>query len=223
MVSGCTRSAVRCHDEAMSPNPPAHHRPRRQGPDDGVITVFVADEQHDEPVDGDRWSALAEAVLGAEGIVGEAELSVLFVDEAHITDLNERFMGHAGPTDVLSFPLDAVSDHPGTSATAGAGEGDVVAEVVAGGGGPLARTLYDPDDQPLLLGDVVICPAVAARQASAHAGSYEDEIALLLVHGVLHVLGMDHAEAAPREAMQARERALLAELHGPLAADPWAP
>lgn len=207
----------------MSPPTPSRPRGRRQGPDDGVVTVFVADEQDDHPVDGDRWSALAERVLAAEGVAGEAELSVLFVDEAHITDLNERFMGHTGPTDVLSFPLDAVVDHlPGTDATGRAAvEVDVVAEVVAGGGGPLARSLPDPDDQPILLGDVVICPAVAARQAATHAGSYDDEIALLLVHGVLHVLGMDHAEAADREAMQARERALLAELHGPLAADPW--
>ena len=186
-----------------------------------MVTVFVADEQQDHPVDGDRWSAFVERVLAAEGIEGEAELSVLFVDEAHITDLNERFMGHTGPTDVLSFPLDAVADHnPGSGA--GAGEGDAVAEVVAGGGGPLARPFFDPDDQPLLLGDVVVCPAVAARQAPTHAGSYDDEVALLLVHGVLHVLGLDHAEPAERDAMQARERTLLAELHGPLAGDPWA-
>ena len=65
---------------------------------------------------------------------------------------------------------------------------------------------------PLLLGDVVICPAVAARQAPDHAGTVDDELALLVVHGVLHVLGHDHAEAHERPAMQARERQLL-ELH----------
>jgi probable rRNA maturation factor len=126
---------------------------------------------------------------------------VLFVDEDHIAELNARHLGHDGPTDVLSFPIDGVPD-------------------VAAGLGPL-RTIDDPDDQPLLLGDVVICPAVAARQASGHAGSYEDEVALLLVHGILHVLGMDHAADDERVAMQARERELLGRFHGPLARDPW--
>ena len=65
----------------------------------------------------------------------------------------------------------------------------------------------------MLLGDVVVCPAVAARQAPEHAGSYDDELALLVVHGVLHVLGMDHAEAGEAAAMQARERELLDRYH----------
>jgi probable rRNA maturation factor len=86
---------------------------------------------------------------------------------------------------------------------------------------PAGRAAPDLDDQPLLLGDVVISPAVAARQAPEHAGSYEDEVALLLVHGILHVLGMDHAADDERVAMQARERALLAQFHGELARDPW--
>jgi probable rRNA maturation factor len=189
---------------------------RRSGPDSGEPTVFVADEQSDgpdteadgaaipprgHPVDRERWSTLATQVLLASGVQGEAELSVLFVDEEHIAELNARHLGHEGPTDVLSFPIDGVPE-------------------VAAGLGPL-RTIDDPDDQPLLLGDVVICPAVAARQAAGHAGSYEDEVALLLVHGVLHVLGMDHAEDGERVAMQARERELLSRFHGPLARDPW--
>jgi probable rRNA maturation factor len=71
----------------------------------------------------------------------------------------------------------------------------------------------DPGDPPLLLGDVVICPAVAARNAPTHAGTYDDELALLVVHGVLHVLGMDHAEPEEEAAMQAKERDLLARFH----------
>ena len=67
----------------------------------------------------------------------------------------------------------------------------------------------------MLLGDVVICPTVARRNAPEHAGTYEDELALLVVHGVLHVLGMDHAEPDETAAMQARERELLATLHRP--------
>jgi probable rRNA maturation factor len=76
-------------------------------------------------------------------------------------------------------------------------------------------------DVPALLGDVVICPSVAARNAADHAGTYEDEIALLLVHGILHLLGMDHAGDDERVAMQQRERDLLARHHGSLARDPW--
>ena len=183
--------------------------PPRRGPDSGTVTVFVADEQSDghpsAPVDGPRWSRMAEAVLAAEGVEGEVEVSILFVDEAHITELNREFMGHEGPTDVLSFPLDGVAD-AGTSGLTP----------------PLAQSLPDLDDQPLLLGDVVVCPVVAARQAPEHAGSYDDEVALLIVHGLLHLLGHDHAAERERTEMQARERALLADHHGALAADPWA-
>jgi probable rRNA maturation factor len=174
------------------------------------VTVFVADEQSGgdhpaAPVDGPRWSSLAEAVLADEGVEGEVEVSILFVDEGHIAELNREFMGHDGPTDVLSFPLDGVAD-TGTSGLTP----------------PLAQAAPDLDDQPLLLGDVVVCPVVAQRQAPVHAGSYDDELALLVVHGLLHLLGHDHAEPDERERMQARERALLAAHHGDLAADPWA-
>jgi len=76
--------------------------------------------------------------------------------------------------------------------------------------------------EPWLLGDIVICPAVAVAQAPDHAGSADDEVALLLVHGVLHLLGLDHAEPDDATVMQAWERALLARHRGPLAGDPWA-
>ena len=66
----------------------------------------------------------------------------------------------------------------------------------------------------MLLGDVVICPAVAARNAPEHAGTYDDELALLVVHGVLHLLGMDHDDDDEAEAMEQRERELLAKFHG---------
>ena len=66
---------------------------------------------------------------------------------------------------------------------------------------------------PLLLGDVVVCPAVAARNAPSHAGTYDDELALLIVHGILHVLGHDHAEPEETAVMQERERSLLEQFH----------
>ncbi|HAZ36159.1 MAG TPA: rRNA maturation RNase YbeY [Acidimicrobiaceae bacterium] len=62
----------------------------------------------------------------------------------------------------------------------------------------------------MLLGDVFVCPSVAAHQAPSHAGDYDSEMSLLVIHGVLHLLGHDHAEAAEAEAMQAREREHLA-------------
>jgi probable rRNA maturation factor len=188
--------------------PPRSRRPRRHGPPDGEVTVFVADEQAARPVDTDRWQALAVVVLAAEGVQGECELSVLFVDEATIADLNERFMGHEGPTDVLSFPIDGEANPPGRWPD-------------NGGPGP-DRFDEDMDDLPLLLGDVVVCPTVADRNAPGHAGSYDDELALLVVHGILHLLGLDHADEPGRLAMQSRERELLAAHHGPLASDPWA-
>jgi probable rRNA maturation factor len=159
--------------------------------------VFVADEQKDVPLDIGRWSALAEAVLLEEGVRGAAELSVLFVDETSIAELNERFMEHTGPTDVLAFPIDA----------------DAVWAVHD----PLAsgpdRADPDLDEMPLLLGDVVVCPAVAARNAPDHAGTLDDELALLVVHGVLHVMGHDHAEPDEASEMRARELALLEAHH----------
>ncbi len=159
----------------------------------------MADEQIAVPVDLARWQALALAVLRAEGVRGLAELSLMFVSEAEIAELNERFMGHAGPTDVLSFPIDAEL-------------ADMVLHSAAPSRGP-DRAPPDLAEMPVLLGDVVICPAVAARQAPEHAGTLDDELALLVVHGVLHVLGHDHAEEDERARMRARELALLQEHH----------
>jgi probable rRNA maturation factor len=80
-------------------------------------------------------------------------------------------------------------------------------------GGP--RDDEDDEPEPTLLGDVVICPDVAAANAPGHAGTYDDEIALLLVHGILHVLGMDHADPDEEREMQAKERSLLERFHKP--------
>lgn len=143
------------------------------------VTVVVADEQTDVALDADRWAALAAAALRDAGSGGE--LTLTFVDTDEIHALNREHMGVDGPTDVLSFPLDA--DDPA---------------VVAG---------------PVLLGDVVVCPAVAAAQAPTHAGTLDDELALLTVHGVLHVLGHDHAEPDEAEHMRRRELELLTRHH----------
>ena len=166
---------------------------------DGDPEVFCADEQKDVPVDLDRWQTLATEVLRAEGVRGLCELSLLFVSEQEMTELNELHMGKPGPTDVLAFPIDAAE-----------------AELVLHGQPPSRgpdRSPPDPGDMPLLLGDVVLCPAVAQRQAPSHAGNYDDEMALLVVHGVLHVMGHDHDEPEALAAMRARELELLQAHH----------
>jgi probable rRNA maturation factor len=162
-----------------------------------TVEVFVADEQSDHPVEHLRWLKLAQEVLADEGVRGEAELSILFVDEAAMTDLNLRFNSREGPTDVLSFPIDEEPVEGGRSPD-------------SGGTGPGSTPI---EDLPVLLGDVVICPAVAFRNAPEHAGTYDDELALLLVHGILHLMGMDHMDDDEAIAMEAREQELLAKHH----------
>lgn len=172
------------------------------------IDVFVADEQSQQPVDVRRWSELAERLLADRGLGADVELNILYVDEEAIASLNRRFLGHEGPTDVLSFPIeDDVVLSSGPAGTVSPGEG-----------GP-GRREEDREDEtsgpgvPLLLGDVVICPQVAARNAPEHAGSYDDELALLLVHGILHLLGMDHEEEEEAVAMESLEQDLLRRHH----------
>jgi probable rRNA maturation factor len=171
-----------------------------------AVEVFAADEQNDQPVDTLRWVHLAEAVLQEEGLSGDAELSVLFVDEPAIAELNSRFLGKDGPTDVLAFPIDEEPVESGRSPD-------------SGGTGPGMPS--EPEDIPVLLGDIVICPAVAFRNAPEHAGNYDDEVALLVVHGLLHLMGMDHQEDDEAEEMEAKERELLSRHYAEIRAETW--
>ena len=182
----------------MRPGPPRLRRRQPRIGGDGTPEVFCADEQSDVVVDLERWQDLARRVLLAEGVRGGTELSIFFVSKPDMATLNADHMGVEGPTDVLSFPID----------------GGAVVEIDTGGGskGP-DRPDPDRSDLPVLLGDVVICPAVASDQAPTHAGCLEDELALLVVHGVLHVLGWDHATADERDAMFRRQRDLLSAHH----------
>ncbi|MBV8385565.1 MAG: rRNA maturation RNase YbeY [Acidimicrobiia bacterium] len=164
-----------------------------------TIDVFAADEQKDEPVDTMRWVRLAKEVLAAEGVKGEVELSMLFVDEHAIAELNERFLDETGPTDVLAFPMDDHISEGGRSPD-------------SGGSGPGVNP-EPTSEAPTMLGDLVLCPAVAKRNAAGASHGYDDEMALLVVHGILHLLGMDHADAEEATAMQRRERELLGRFH----------
>lgn len=153
-----------------------------------AVEVHFSDDQHDGAPDLPALQGLAEGAVAAM-VTGDVELAVRFVDEATIAELNEGYLGHLGPTDVLSFPIE-----------------EAPLEAVA------------TDGPPLLLGDVVICPAVAARNAPTHAGTTEDELALLLVHGILHLFGLDHEDDDEAEEMEAKERELLAAHFHPSAA-----
>lgn len=170
--------------------------------------VVVSDRQSCTRVDTGRWRELAGDVLVASGVTA-GELSLLFVDDDEMQRLNLLHMSKDRPTDVLAFPLDGA----------------------------------DACDRSSLIGDVVVCPAVAAADLAAAGGegscsagsevdleaddsarggcegrtvsrsALDDQLALLVVHGVLHLLGHDHVDADEAEAMEALERKLLAEHH----------
>jgi probable rRNA maturation factor len=136
-------------------------------------------------VDERNLADLARHVLDGLRVHPLAELSVLLVDEAAMSELHEKWMNEPGPTDVLAFPMDEL--RPGHGA-GGAGDGA-------------------PD--PGLLGDVVLCPAVASRQAKEAGHSVKAELELLCTHGILHLLGYDHAEPEEHKEMFGLQAELL--------------
>lgn len=153
------------------------------------IVVHVDGGDSPLPLDAERYGSLMSAVLADEGVGGPGEANLLFVDRATMTRLNRAHMGGDGPTDVLSFPIDA-------------------AEALAG-------------VEERMVGDVVVCPEVAGANAADHAGHPRDELALLVVHGTLHLVGHDHARPDERDRMWTRERELMARHWSPLTRDPW--
>jgi probable rRNA maturation factor len=155
--------------------------------------VHGADEQTAVPVDVMRWVQLAEHVLQGERAPSDAEMAVVFVDRDTIADLNLRYLAGTGPTDVLAFPLEE--------------EIPVGRVPDQGGRGPGSAT--EPAEPPLAIGDVVVCPEIARAQAAERGADIDDEIALLVVHGTLHLFGYDHAEPDDAARMQRRERELL--------------
>jgi len=130
-------------------------------------------------VDEHAINAIARHTLSALGINPLAELSILVVDGPAMATLHKQWMDLDGPTDVMAFPMDTLDDKPGLEAEPG----------------------------PALLGDVILCPEVAATQAAAAGHSTDDELCLLTTHGVLHLLGYDHSEPdAEREMFELQSR-----------------
>ena len=127
------------------------------------------------PVDEQALAGVARHVLDRLGVSPLAELSLLLVDVDHMETLHVRWMGEPGPTDVLAFPMDELD----LRGSRGVG--------------------HDGHEEPrdtgaALLGDVVLCPVIAERQAAEAGHGTQDELQLLCTHGVLHLLGYDHAE-----------------------------
>ncbi|MCI2240110.1 rRNA maturation RNase YbeY [Paenibacillus sp. TRM 82003] len=131
-------------------------------------------------VDTVEVAALARHVLDEMRVHPLADLSVLMVDGDAMSRLHEQWMDEPGPTDVMSFPMDQL--RPGR-------EGET--------------------SEPGLLGDVVVCPEVAAAQAAASGHATADEVLLLVTHGILHLLGYDHAEPEEEREMFTLQRRLV--------------
>ncbi|GIG55487.1 rRNA maturation RNase YbeY [Demequina activiva] len=142
--------------------------------------MIDVNNETDADVDEVEFSELATYVLKEMHVADGAELAILFVDEAAMEQLHLQWMDEPGPTDVLSFPMDEL--RPGTA---------------------------DEPTPPGLLGDIVVCPTVAARQAAAAGHTAEEEMLLLTTHGILHLLGYDHAEPEEEKEMFALQRRLL--------------
>ena len=132
-----------------------------------------------------KLSALSRFVMDRMRVHPLAELCIKVVDEDTIATLNERWMEATGSTDVLAFPMDEL--RPG---------------------------LVNEDPEEGVLGDLVVCPAVAERQAKEAGHPVEDELDLLTVHGILHLLGYDHAEPEEHKEMFGLQARLLTEWQG---------
>ena len=160
------------------------------------MTVEVLNESGVDLVDVRRTQQLAAFVLDRMRVHPQAELCITAVDEDTIAELNLKWMEKDGPTDVLAFPMDEL--RPG-------------------------RVNEEPEEG--VLGDLVLCPAVALRQAEEAAAAGQsgytatDELDMLTVHGILHLLGYDHAEPEEHEEMFGLQARLLAEWQ----AEPGAP
>ncbi|MFR8480358.1 MAG: rRNA maturation RNase YbeY [Varibaculum timonense] len=143
------------------------------------MSVEVLNET-DYQIDGVEFQELADYVLSAMHVSPEAEMSLIFVEPDVIAALHERWLDLEGPTDVMSFPLDEL--RPGSA---------------------------DSPTEAGILGDIVICPEVAQAQAVNAGHSSTEEMLLLTVHGMLHLLGYDHAEKEEEKEMFALQRKLL--------------
>lgn len=146
------------------------------------MDILISCDHRSDLVSSLPLEELAQFVLEREGKPAETEVSISFVDDDTMAQLNERYRGKEGPTDVLSFECDNIADD----------------EFAAVGG----DDIYE-------LGDIIIAPDVAMRQTQEFNTSFAEEVNLLVVHGLLHLCGYDHIEDDEAEIMEAREAELL--------------
>lgn len=154
------------------------------------MSIEIANES-DIDVDETALLSVSRFALDQMGVNPHAELSILIVDVDHMTELNEKWMDETGPTDVLSFPMDELTG------TRRPGEGSEADE-------------DDDDEETAILGDIVLCPAYARKQADAAGHPLIDELTMLTVHGVLHILGYDHMEPDEQREMFTIQDRILA-------------
>ena len=148
------------------------------------MNVQIIDEQ-DSSVDLDLLGRLAGGVLAGEGYDRSCLVDVTLVPEERMAEMNIRHRGGSGPTDVLALPLQVIEPGEGIRR-----DGEI---------GP-----------PLHLGDVVIAPDYVSRQAAREGTRFSEEMGLMVVHGVLHLLGYTHDSDGDAEVMEQRERRHLA-------------
>jgi probable rRNA maturation factor len=148
------------------------------------VSIEVLDEAA-AGVDATELARLSRFVMDRMRVHPQAELCIKLVDEPTIAQLNEHWMEKEGPTDVLAFPMDEL--RPG---------------------------LVNEEPEEGVLGDLVLCVDVAERQAREAGHRTEDEVDLLTVHGILHLLGYDHAEPEEHKEMFGLQARLLAEWQG---------
>ncbi len=149
------------------------------------MSIEVSNESNIEVAEPELVSVAAFA-LGRMNVHPAAELSMVLVDSAAMAELHEQWMDLPGPTDVMSFPMDELRP----------------------GGRPDAA-----DFGPSMLGDIVLCPSFAAEQAHTAGHTLDEELLVLTVHGVLHLLGYDHAEPAEEREMFGLQNRLLTDFH----------
>ena len=146
-----------------------------------IPTEYIdIENETDLEIDTEALYHQTEFMFRRLGLHPETEVSIVLVDEERMSQLHVDWMEEEGPTDVLSFPMDELRA-PGA----------------------------DEEPQPGILGDIALCPAFAARQAAANGQTLEEELALLLTHGILHCLGHDHAEPEEHAVMFGLQARLL--------------
>ena len=169
-----------------------------------IVAVSTAFPQWDDDIPGPQWLAAAVRQGLAQVLPAAAagQVSLLLADDAAVQELNRQYRGLDETTDVLSFSAQHPGHWAGTTAPP-----------------PTAGSVTDffpvPDDEPPPLGDIVISLPQARRQAASAATPLRRELALLLVHGALHLLGHDHADDGERATMQELEQAALSAIFAP--------